>query len=136
MAKFRIFIFRMNILNFLVTSRVWSKSFVNEGFGQHRELFLLNAKDSNVRLTKQIVAVVACCSVNQISSTRSHNSRNSSLCMAIFVIFIPNITVIEQYWGAVKFRYCSFRNKPTTIEEMENQVLECLDSISLLQIQR
>ena len=52
----------------------------------------------------QIVAVVACCSVNQISSTRSHNSRNSSLCVAIFVIFIPNITAIEQYWGAVKFR--------------------------------
>ena len=93
MAIFRIFIFQMNILNFLVTSRVWSKSFMNEGFGQHQELFSLSAKDSNVKRTKQIVAVIACCSVNQISSTRSHSLRNSSLCMAIFVIFIPNITV-------------------------------------------
>ena len=46
------------------------------------------------------------------------------------------LNFIEQYWGAVKFRYRSFRNKPTTLEEMENRVLECLDSIPLLQIRR
>jgi hypothetical protein len=43
------------------------------------------------------------------------------------------LNFIEQYWGAVKFRYRSFCNKPTTIEEMEKRVLECL---SLLQIRR
>jgi len=46
------------------------------------------------------------------------------------------LNFIEQYWGAVKFRYRSFRNKPTTIDEMEKRVLECLDSIPLLQIRR
>ena len=52
-------------------------------------------------------------------------------------MMIPNIELnfIEQYLGAVKFCYC-FCNKPTTIEEMENRVLECLDSSPLLQIRR
>jgi hypothetical protein len=46
------------------------------------------------------------------------------------------LNFIEQYWGAVKFRYRGFHSRPATLEEMEKRVLECLDSIPLLQIQR
>ena len=46
------------------------------------------------------------------------------------------LNFIEQYWGAVKFHYCSFRNRLTSVEEMEIRirVLECLNSVPLLQI--
>ena len=85
-----------------------------------------------MRLAKEIV-VVNFCSINQILSTRSHNLKKLLLCMALFRCCKLNF--IEQYWGAVKFHYCSFHNKPTTIEEMEKWMLECLDNIPLLHIQ-
>jgi hypothetical protein len=46
------------------------------------------------------------------------------------------LNFIEQYWGAVKFRFRDFHSRPATLEEMEKRMLECLDSIPLLQIRR
>ena len=82
------------------------------------------------------IAVIKFYSINLILSTRSHSLRNWSLCMGIFVILIPNSLQIELYWGAVKFHYCGFCNRLTSVEEMEIriQVLECLNSVPLLQI--
>lgn len=46
------------------------------------------------------------------------------------------LNFIEQYWGAVKFRYRGFGTRPSNLEEMERRVLECLDDIPILQIRR
>jgi hypothetical protein len=45
------------------------------------------------------------------------------------------LNFIEQYWGAAKLRY---RNSAKTadIEQMEKNVLACLDDVPLVQIQR
>jgi len=42
---------------------------------------------------------------------------------------------IEQYWGAAKLQYWVMGHT-ATIEEMEKNVIECLDDIPLLQIQQ
>jgi hypothetical protein len=46
------------------------------------------------------------------------------------------LNFIEQYWGAVKFRYRGFGTRPSNIDEMEKHVLGCLDDVPLLQIRR
>jgi len=46
------------------------------------------------------------------------------------------LNFIEQYWGAVKFRYRGFGTRPSNINEMEKRVLKCLDDIPILQIRR
>ncbi|KAF8225733.1 hypothetical protein L208DRAFT_413992 [Tricholoma matsutake] len=46
------------------------------------------------------------------------------------------LNFIEQYWGAVKFRYRGFGTRPSNVDEMQKRVLECLDDIPLLQIRR
>ena len=45
------------------------------------------------------------------------------------------LNFIEQYWGAAKAQYCVVP-QAKTVQEMENTVKECLDSVPLLQIQR
>jgi hypothetical protein len=45
------------------------------------------------------------------------------------------LNFIEQYWGAAKLRF-RVAGRATTMEEMEKKVLECLDDIPLLHIQR
>ena len=49
--------------------------------------------------------------------------------------FHCELNFIEQYWGAVKWRY---RSSPRTanFDEMEKNVLQCLDDVPLLQIKR
>jgi hypothetical protein len=44
------------------------------------------------------------------------------------------LNFIEQYWGAVKFRYRGFGTRPSNVEEMEKRILKCLDDIPILQI--
>jgi len=46
------------------------------------------------------------------------------------------LNFIEQYWGAVKFRYRGFGTRPSNVDGMEQRVLECLDDIPILQIRR
>jgi hypothetical protein len=43
------------------------------------------------------------------------------------------LNFIEQYWGAAKLRF-RVMGRATTIEEMERNVVKCLEDISLLQI--
>jgi hypothetical protein len=45
------------------------------------------------------------------------------------------LNFIEQYWGAAKLRFRVMR-RATTIEEMERNVVKCLEDIPLLQIRR
>jgi len=45
------------------------------------------------------------------------------------------INFIKQYWGAAKLRYWVMGHT-AMIEEMEKNVIECLDDIPLLQIQQ
>jgi hypothetical protein len=45
------------------------------------------------------------------------------------------LNFIEQYWGAAKQRFRS-KERAATIRDMEQVVVECLDSVPLSQIQR
>ena len=45
------------------------------------------------------------------------------------------LNFIEQYWGAVKFRYQGFGTHPSNVEQMGKCILKCLDDIPILQIQ-
>ncbi|KIJ55782.1 hypothetical protein M422DRAFT_151476, partial [Sphaerobolus stellatus SS14] len=45
------------------------------------------------------------------------------------------LNFIEQYWGSAKFYYRS-SPRTTDIDEMERNMLQCLDSVPLLHIQR
>jgi hypothetical protein len=45
------------------------------------------------------------------------------------------LNFIEQYWGAVKFRYRS-TSRTSDIKAMEDNVVACLDDIPILQIRR
>ena len=45
------------------------------------------------------------------------------------------LNFIEQYWGAAKYQYRT-ASRSGTLKDMEENVKECLDSVSLLQIRR
>jgi hypothetical protein len=45
------------------------------------------------------------------------------------------LNFIEQYWGAAKYRFRSMA-RGATMDEMEKNVVSCLDNIPLLQIRR
>ena len=45
------------------------------------------------------------------------------------------LNFIEQYWGAAKYCF-RFKGRPATMEEMEKNVVSCLDDIPLHQIRR
>jgi len=45
------------------------------------------------------------------------------------------LNFIEQYWGAAKLQYCNTQ-KTSDIKEMQANILNCLDDVPLLQIQR
>jgi len=71
--------------------------------------------------------------VNQKSQLEELITSHGHIC-DFYPKYHCELNFIEQYWGAVKFHYRGFRNQPTTIDEMEKWVLECLDSVPLLQI--
>ena len=70
----------------------------------------------------------------QKSELEEHITLRGHIC-DFYPKFHCELRFIEQYWGAVKWQYCS-SPKITDIGEMEKNVINCLDDIPLLQIQR
>jgi hypothetical protein len=73
--------------------------------------------------------------VHQKSQLEEYVTSRGHIC-EFYPKYHCELNFIEQYWGAVKFRYRNFANRPATVGEMEARVLECLDSIPLSQIRR
>jgi len=70
----------------------------------------------------------------QKSALEEYITSRSHIC-DFYPKFHCELNFIEQYWGAVKFRYrCSPRT--SDIDMMEKNVVACLDDVPLLQIQR
>ena len=70
---------------------------------------------------------------------KSRNFKSSSSCVDTSATFTQSthceLNFIEQYWGAAKYRFRS-KGRPATMEEMEKNVVSCLDDIPLHQIRR
>lgn len=73
--------------------------------------------------------------VNQRSQLEEFVTSRGHIC-DFYPKYHCELNFIEQYWGAVKFRYRGFGTRPSNVDEMEKRVLECLDDIPILQIRR
>ncbi|KIJ50097.1 hypothetical protein M422DRAFT_245900 [Sphaerobolus stellatus SS14] len=69
---------------------------------------------------------------NQKSQLEEYITSQGHIC-DFYPKFHCELKFIEQYWGAVKWRYRS-TPKTTDINEMEKNVIACLDDVPLLQI--
>lgn len=72
--------------------------------------------------------------VNQKSHLEEHITARGHIC-DFYPKYHCELNFIEQYWRAAKMRY---RNSPktTSIAEMEENMVACLDDMPLLQIRR
>jgi hypothetical protein len=71
--------------------------------------------------------------VNQRSQLEELVTSHGHIC-DFYPKYHCELNFIEQYWGAVKFRYRGFGTRPANEHEMEKRILQCLDDIPLLQI--
>lgn len=72
--------------------------------------------------------------VLQKSQLEEHITARGHIC-DFYPKFHCELNFIEQYWGAVKYRYRSTQHT-SDLEAMEKNIIACLDDIPLLQIQR
>ena len=119
----------------LAGSREWKNLFANAIF-----CWLLaykhNVKVSNVYLERLTVAAAAYCLLSRILWHKNLNSKNSLPLAVIFAPFTQSIIVsliLSSNIGVLRYR-----NTPRTkhINDMEKNMLACLDDIPLIQIRR
>lgn len=72
--------------------------------------------------------------VSQKSQLEEHITAWGHICN-YYPKFYCELNFIEQYWGAVKFRYWSSQ-KTSDMDEMEQNVIACLDDVPHLQIKQ
>ncbi|KAI0244900.1 hypothetical protein BJV78DRAFT_1144295 [Lactifluus subvellereus] len=72
--------------------------------------------------------------VNQKSQLEEYITSRGHIC-DFYPKYHCELNFIEQYWGAAKTQYRDMQ-RTSTIEAMEENVIQCLDSIPLNQIRR